>query len=97
MEEMNFKTHMIYINYPMNSVNLKEMEENIASLEVNLGDVVIVDCEGMDYICSSGLRIFLGLNKMIAQKGGKLIIRDLQPLVKNVFDMSGFSQIFTIE
>ena len=28
MEEMNFKTHMIYINYPMNSLNLKEMEEN---------------------------------------------------------------------
>ena len=97
MEEMNFKTHMIYINYPMNSLNLKEMEENIASLEVNLGDVVIIDCSGMDYICSSGLRIFLGTYKMIAQKGGKLIIRNLQPLVKNVFDMSGFSQIFNIE
>ena len=97
MEEMNFKTHMIYINYPMNSVNLKEMEENIASLEVNLGDVVIVDCEGMDYICSSGLRVILGTYKKIAQEGGKLIIRNLQPLVKNVFDMSGFSQIFTIE
>ena len=97
MEEMNFKTHMIYINYPMNSVNLKEMEENIASLEVNLGDVVIVDWEGMDYICSSGLRVFLATYKMITQKGGKLIIRNLQPLVKNVFDMSGFSQIFNIE
>ena len=97
MEEMNFKTHMIYINYPMNSVNLKEMEENIASLEVNLGDVVIVDCEGMDYICSSGLSVFLGTYKKIAQEGGKLIIRNLQPLVKNVFDMSGFSQIFNIE
>ena len=97
MEEMTFKTHMIYINYPMNSLNLKEMEENIASLEVNLGDVVIVDCEGMDYICSSGLRVFLTTYKMIAQKGGKLIIRNLQPLVKNVFDMSGFSQIFNIE
>ena len=97
MEEMNFKTHIIYINYPMNSVNLKEMEENIASLEVNLGDVVIVDCEGMDYISSSGLRVFLVTYKMIAQKGGKLSIRNLQPLVKNVFDMSGFSQIFNIE
>ena len=97
MEEMNFKTHMIYINYPMNSLNLKEMEENIASLEVNLGDVVIIDCSGMDYICSSGLRVFLATYKMIAQKGGKLIIRNLQPLVKNVFDMSGFSQIFNIE
>ena len=97
MEETNFKTHMIYINYPMNSLNLKEMEENIASLEVNLGDVVILDCSGMDYICSSGLRVFLGTYKMNAQKGGKLIIRNLQPLVKNVFDMSGFSQIFNIE
>ena len=97
MEEKNFKTHMIYINYPMNSLNLNDMEENIASLEVNLGDVVIIDCSGMDYICSSGLRVFLGTYKMIAQKGGKLMIRNLQPLVKNVFDMSGFSQIFNIE
>ena len=73
------------------------MEEDVAAVEVNLGDIVIVDCSGMDYICSSGLRIFLGLYKDLAQKGGKLIIRNLQPLVKGVFDMSGFSQIFNIE
>ena len=97
METQAFKTHMIYVDYPMNSLNLKEMEDDIASLDVNLGDLVIVDCKGMDYICSSGLRVFLTTYKMIAQKGGKLIIRNLQPLVKNVFDMSGFSQIFNIE
>ena len=33
MEDKNFKTHMIYIDYPMNSLNLKEMEGNIESLE----------------------------------------------------------------
>lgn len=97
MENQTFNTHTIYIDYPMNSLNLKEMEASIESIEVNLGDMVIVDCQGMDYICSSGLRVFLGLYKTIAQKGGKLIIRNLQPLVKNVFDMSGFSQIFNIE
>ena len=97
MEDKNFKTHKIYIDYPMNSLNLKEMEGNIESLEVNNGDVVILPTEGLDYICSSGLRVFLTLYKMIAQKGGKLIIRNLQPLVKNVFDMSGFSQVFNIE
>ena len=42
------------------------------------------------------------LEKLLKQrymenKGCKLIIRNLQPLVKNVFDMSGFSQIFNIE
>ena len=62
MENNTFKTHMMYIDYPMNSLNLKEMEE----LVVNLGDVVIVDCQGMDYICSSGLRVFLSLYKMLA-------------------------------
>ena len=66
MEDKTFKTHMIYINYPMNSLRMKETEENMESLEVNLGDVVIVDCQGMDYICSSGLRVFLSLYKMLA-------------------------------
>ena len=39
----------------------------------------------------------LAFNKNITVKGGKLIIRNLEPLVKGVFDMSGFSHIFNIE
>lgn len=93
----NFKTHKIYANYPMDALHLREMEADINRLEVDLGDLVVVDCAGMSYICSSGLRVFLTLNKNITAKGGKLIIRNLEPLVKGVFDMSGFSQIFNIE
>ena len=92
-----YKTHNIYVDYPMNALNMKELENNINKLDVNLGDLVVVDCTGMSYICSSGLRIFLSLNKNITTKGGKLIIKNLTPLVKGVFDMSGFSQIFNIE
>ena len=93
----NFKTHKIYANYPMDALHLRDLEQDINNLDVYLGDIVVVDCAGMSYICSSGLRVFLVLNKNITAKGGKLIIRNLQPLVKNVFDMSGFSQIFNIE
>ena len=93
----NFKTHKIYANYPMDALHLREMVADINRLEVDLGDLVVVDCAGMSYICSSGLRVFLTLNKNITAKGGKLIIRNLEPLVKGVFDMSGFSQIFNIE
>ncbi len=92
-----YKTHNIYVDYPMNALNMKELENDINKLDVNLGDLVVVDCTGMSYICSSGLRIFLSLNKNITTKGGKLIIKNLTPLVKGVFDMSGFSQIFNIE
>ena len=93
----NFKTHNIYANYPMDALHLRDLENDINRLNVALGDLVVVDCAGMSYICSSGLRIFLSLNKDITSKGGKLIIRNLEPLVKGVFDMSGFSQIFNIE
>lgn len=93
----NFKTHKIFANYPMDALSLRELESDINNLEVQLGDWVIVDCAGMSYICSSGLRVFLSLNKDITAKGGKLIIRNLEPLVKNIFDTSGFSQIFNIE
>lgn len=93
----NFKTHKVYIDYPLNASRLKEMEGCIDSLELAIGDVVVVDCTGMDYICSSGLRFFLKLYHDTAAKGGKMIIRGLHPLVKGVFDMSGFSHIFNIE
>ena len=93
----NFTTHKIYANYPMDALSLRELENDINQLIRDLGDIVLVDCAGMTYICSSGLRVFLTLNKNVTAKGGKLIIRNLEPLVKNVFDMSGFSQIFNIE
>ena len=93
----NFKTHKIYAHYPMDALSLRELESDINELDVQLGDWVQVDCKGMTYICSSGLRVFLTLNKNITAKGGKLIIRNLEPMVKTVFDMSGFSQIFNIE
>lgn len=81
----------------MDTLHLRELESDINALDVNLGDIVDVDCTGMSYICSSGLRVFLSLNKNVTAKGGKLIIRNMEPLVKGVFDMSGFSQIFNIE
>lgn len=93
----NFKVHNIYANYPLDALHLRDLENDINKLDLQLGEFVVVDCTGMNYICSSGLRVFLSLNKDIAARGGKLIIRNLEPLVKSVFDMSGFSQIFNIE
>lgn len=91
------KTLTVYIDGPLNAQALDEVQEKINNLEINTGDLVVMDCTGMSYICSSGLRIFLAMHKDVTQRGSKLIIRGLQPLVKNVFDMTGFTQIFNIE
>lgn len=57
---------------------------------------IILDCKDMDYISSSGLRIFLIAQKSMMAESGVLKICNLQPSIQEVFDMSGFSMIFSI-
>ncbi len=57
---------------------------------------IVLDCKGLNYISSSGLRVFLILQKKMAAEGGALKICNLQPSIKEIFDMSGFSMIFSI-
>lgn len=57
---------------------------------------IIFDCKEMDYISSSGLRIFLIAQKKMMATGGKLKLCNLQPGIQEIFDMSGFSMIFSI-
>lgn len=94
---MTNKTHNIYIDGPLNAQALDEVQNKIDALVVETGDIVVIDCTEMSYICSSGLRIFLAMHKNLTQKESKLIIRNLQPLVQNVFNMTGFGHILNIE
>lgn len=72
------------------------------SLEAKLNEVVggaeklIFDLGGLRYISSAGLRVLLGAVQQMEGKG-ELIVRDLTPEVRDVFDLTGFSRLFTIE
>lgn len=72
------------------------LDEAVKAYYSNSGAKVMFDCKDMEYISSSGLRIFLTAHKNIAMKGGEFSIRDLSPQVKSVFDMTGFSKILNI-
>ena len=61
------------------------------------GNTIILDCKEMNYISSSGLRVFLTLRKAAAMKGGKVIIRNINDNIRNVFMMTGFLNLFDIE
>ena len=55
-----------------------------------------IDCSEMTYTSSQGLRIFLLLQKSVNARGGKMVLRNMTPQVKEVFDITGFSNIITI-
>jgi anti-anti-sigma factor len=57
---------------------------------------ILLDCKELDYISSSGLRVFLIAQKRITGVSGTLRICCLQPNIREIFDISGFSMIFSI-
>ena len=56
-------------------------------------DELVFDLSGVDYISSAGLRVLLASQKKMA--GKKMLISGSRPAVKEVFDITGFSDIFT--
>ena len=57
---------------------------------------LILDLEKLDYVSSSGLRVILTAHKKM-EDHGKLLIRNVNKLVKEVFSVTGFSGILNIE
>lgn len=55
---------------------------------------IILDCTRLEYISSSGLRLFLGVLKDAKAVGSKVYIRGLNSDVQSVFAMTGFSNLF---
>ncbi len=68
-------------------------------LEGELGltgvEEVVFDISGLDYVSSAGLRLFLSVQKTMS-KQGKMTISGAQPVVKEVFDMTGLSDVFNL-
>ena len=57
---------------------------------------LIIDCAGLEYVSSAGLRAFLVTARTAQRTGVRFALCGLRPAVREVFDLSGFSRIITI-
>ena len=57
---------------------------------------LVLDFKGLEYISSAGLRVLLGAQKKM-QKNGSLKVKNVCSEIMDVFEMTGFSDILTIE
>ena len=73
-----------------------KVQQEMAPLMENADKEILLDCEKLENISSSGLRLFLSLRKETAAKGGKVIIENINEDVKKVFMMTGFFNLFEI-
>lgn|SRR5574341_1037172 len=80
----------------LDSITSSKLEEKFLSLLNKEEKKVVVDCSQLDYISSAGLRVLLMVSKRLRGTNGKIVLASLQNQVKEVFDIAGFSSIFTI-
>lgn len=65
----------------------------LAQIEAGKSEIVF-NMEALDYISSAGLRVFLLSAKKLKPNNGKVLLSHVADSVKQVFDVSGFSQFF---
>ena len=69
----------------------KEVKENIESVEK-----LDFDFSDLAYISSAGLRVLLSAQK-IMNKQGEMVVKNCSEEIKEIFEVTGFSDILTIE
>lgn len=75
--------------------NSKDLENFLIEKIENGSTKIIADLKELEYISSAGLRVFLLVVKKIG-KTGFVYLSTLQPQVYQIFDISGFNNIFSI-
>jgi len=88
-------TAVIQLPPRIDSVTSGTLEKDLQDL-VQEHTTILCDFSHATYISSMGLRVLLAVQKTMAKTGGKLLVCSLSPYVQEVFDISGFSRIFTI-
>ena len=68
------------------------------TINENLGEIksLILDCKNLEYISSAGLRVLLSAQKKLHQNG-TMKLKNVREEVMEVFEITGFVDILTIE
>lgn len=102
---MDFKYHHLRLNqYAIfyldgklnNSDNGLELIADIESKLALDNKQVVLDCQKLSYINSSGLNVFIRLLTKIRNSGGELYFTNVNAIVSKIFTVSKLNQIFNI-
>lgn len=81
----------------LDTTNASQFQKDIEPLMNGEFEEIELDCTGMEYTSSQGLRLFLVLQKNCTAKNCRMIMKNMRPQVKEVFDITGFSHIISIQ
>lgn len=87
----------IRISGQLDTLTSVDFEKEIRQILADDVTDVILNGEELSYISSAGLRLLLTLQKGMMAKGGVFRLRNIRKEIMEIFDITGFSSILTIE
>ena len=79
----------------LDTTTAPDLEQSLKDELAGLTELTL-DFEKLDYISSAGLRVLLSTQKIIS-KQGTMVVTHVNEMVMEVFEVTGFSDILTIE
>ena len=83
------------LNGRLDTNTAPELETELKA-SLNGIETLVIDMEELAYLSSAGLRVILAAQKQM-NKQGRMIIRKVNDMVMEVFEVTGFTDILTIE
>ncbi len=89
-------THLtIALDGRLDTMTAPRLEEELRTGLAGITDLLF-DLSGLDYISSAGLRVLLATQKVMTRQGS-MTLRHVKPEVMEIFEVTGFIDILTIE
>jgi anti-anti-sigma factor len=60
------------------------------------GGAIILDLSGLEYVSSAGLRCFMLASRQAKAQHGRILVAALQPMVREIFEISHFNLVFQV-
>lgn len=89
--------YLVTLEGELDTAAAAEVEKTLQPLYTTNGLDVIIDCENLEYIASSGLRILISILKGAKAGGSKVVLKNMNEDIKSVFKLTGFINIFEVE
>lgn len=87
---------IVAVDGKLDTINCPSLEKVLAGLVEEKVLIILLDCEKLVFISSSGLRVLLLTLKKINASEGRLALCNMRPGIQRIFGISGFSGIFEI-
>lgn len=81
----------------LDTVNAEQFGKDMEPLMENADKQIVLDCTELEFISSSGLRLFLSLRKKVSEEGGKITLTHINDEIRSVFTITGFFKLFDIQ